>query len=307
MNETQTNLRQAEAKVSVVGILAEKDMKIEPSEVTLQNGTKVESQAIRGSLTIKVDDVNSVKFNVYANQLTKDGKQSNLFAGLQTIMNEYKSIAEVGVDAADRIAVNGGDINIFTGRDGKASVGFKSNFFNRIKNVENLEPKAEFSVELFINSLLPEYDKEQNETGRLIVNGWVPTYGGNVEPIVLIAPEGVADAVNDSFEPGQTVKFYGDVVNSKIVVTKEIPVKIGKPRVETTTKYKNELLITGASDAYEDGVSQEKPYDASAIKAAIQERTNRIEEVRNKANNSTPTPAAKPSGASRGRSLNFVM
>jgi len=296
-NETQTNLRQAEAKVKVAGILAEKDMKIE---------TKEGKTVLSGSLTIKVDDVNSVRFNVYANQLTKEGKENSVYTGLKTVMDEYKTIAEVGEDAADRVAVTRGDINIFTGREGKASVGFKSNFFNRIKNLEDFEPNAEYSVEMFISGMVPELDKEQEETGRLIVKGWVPTYNG-IEPITLIAPAEVADAVNDSFEPGQTVEFYGEIVNSKIVITKEIPVKIGKPRVETKTEYKNELLINGASEAYEEGITAEKPYDAAVIKAAIQERENKIEEARNKANNTSPVATAKPSAASRGRSINFVI
>lgn len=292
-NETQTNLRQSEAKVAVVGILAEKDMKIE---------NKDGANVLTGSLTIKVDDVNSVRFGVYANALTKEGKESSVFAGLKTVMDEYKTIAEVGEDAADRVAINKGELNLFTNKEGRTNVGFRSNFFSRVKNVENLEPKAEFSVEMFISGIVSEMDKEQNETGRVLVKGWVPTYNG-IEPITLVAPADIANDIENSFEPGQTVEFYGTIVNSKIEIRREIPVKIGKPRVEVKTEYKNELVITGASEAYEEDITLEKPYDANVIKAAIQERQNKLEEAKNKAN--TPAPAAKPSGASRNRSLGF--
>lgn len=295
-NTAETNLRQSEAKVAVVGILAEKDMKIE----TKEDGNSV----LSGTIVLKIDEFNSVRFGVYANALTKDKNPNSVFVGLKTVMDEYKSIAEVGEEAADRIAVTKGDINLFTGKDGKTNVGFKSNFFNRIKKIENFEPRAEFSVEMYISGMVNEIDKEQNETGRLLVKGWVPTYNG-IEPITLIAPDDVASAVSDSFEPGQTVAFYGEIINNKIEIRREIPVKIGKPRVEVETKYKNELLITGASEAYEEGVTKEKPYDTATIKAAIQERENKLEEAKNKANNAQPAPAAKPSGAARNRTLGF--
>ena len=53
-------------------------------------------------------------------------------------------------------------------------------------------------------------------------------------------------------------------------------------------------------------MSAEKPYEAETIKAAIQERENKLAEAKAKAQSaSKPAPAAKPSGAAKNRTLGF--
>lgn len=293
--ERVTNLRQAEAKVFVEGIVSEKDLKVVEEE-----GKK----SIKGHLTVKTSDVNFVRFEVNVAEKTKAGTDNKAYPGIVTVMNEYKTIADVGEEEADKVRVTG-DINIYRNRNSGAEVvSYKSNFFNRLKNVNEYNPKAEFSVEMFITGIVPEIDKGE-ETGRIVVNGWVPTYNG-IEPIKLVSEDDVASAIDSMFEPGQTVEFYGDVVNNRIETVVEIPVAIGKPRKKTTVEYKNDLLVTGASDPYEEGISTKAPYEQSAIQAAVQERQNRIEEEKAKAQSSTKTTAnAKPSGASHGRVMNF--
>ena len=293
---TQTNLKQSNAKAISEGIVSEIDLK----EV-VTDGAK----SIEGSVTIKTGDTNFIRYNVKVNEKTKNNTDNKTYAGIQTVKNEYKSIAQVGEEEADRVRVSG-DLNIYTGAmDGVTRVGYKSNFFNRLKNPDELDPKAEFNIEMFISSIAPEVDTEGEETGRVIVKGWTVTYAG-VEPISLIAEGDVASAVDSTFEPGQTVEFYGDIVNSRIEKITEIPVAIGKPRRKVETTYKNELIITGASEAYEEGVTPKKPYEASVIKAAIQERENKLAEAKAKAQSGQKsTSAQKPSGISKNRTLGF--
>lgn len=291
----ETNLRQANAKAFVEGVVSEKDLKV----VTEEGKNK-----ITGHLTVKTSDVNFIKFNVNVNEKTKNNTDNKTYAGIQTVMNEYKSIAEVGEEEATRVKVSG-DISPFTGKNGEKIVSYKSNFFNRLKADEELEPKAEFSIELFISSINPEIDAEGVETGRTIVSGWMPTYNG-IEPIDLVAEGEVAQAVDSGFEVGQTVEFYGEIINNRIETVTEIPVKIGKPRKKVTVEIKNDLIITGASEAYEEGITPELPYEADTIQAAIQERANKLEEEKAKAQSGAKTTNnAKPSGAAHGRSLGF--
>lgn len=304
MEEVKTNLRQAEASINVVGLVSEKNLEI---NTKVDETTKKEVTYISGYLTIKTDDMNFVRINVNANEKTKTGTDNKVYAGLVTVMNEYKSIADAGAADADVVAVKG-DLNLYTSaKDGKTSVGYKSNFFNRIQNREDAVFNSEFAVEMFISSMIPETDKEQEETGRLLIHGWVPTYNG-IEPLTLVVPKDgdvTAADVENAFEPGQTVKFYGQIINNKVEKITEIPVKIGKPRIEKKTTYVNELIVTGATEAYEEGITAEKPYDKTAIQGAIQERKNKLEEQKNKANAGAPKNAAKPSAASRGRTLGF--
>ena len=295
MSETVTNLRQAIAKVEVAGVVSSKDLKIE--QVDGQN-------VIKGSVSVEIDDLNTIRFSVYAAEKTKNGSDNPAYKGLITVMDEFKSIADNGRESADKVYVNG-DLNPYVGQNGKETVGQRASFFNRVKKLEDFEPKAEFSVEMFIKTMVPEVNKEGEETGRVLVKGWVPTYNG-IEPITLVADEDLADGVQSTFEVGQTARFFGDIKNNRVVITTEIPMALGKPKVETKVDYKNELIITGASDPYEEGVTAEKPYDKGAIDLAINEHNAKLEAKEREAKaNSNSKSGARPSAASTGRQLSW--
>lgn len=293
MNET--NLRQADAKVNVEGVVSELEL-----EESLNQ--ELGCNQILGFLTVKTGDTNFVRFNIRANEKTKAKAENKAYAGLKTVMNEYRSIAKYGEAEADKVRISG-DLNLYhSDQNNQDMVGYKSNFFNRVTG--EYTPHAEFTVEMCITQMIPEMDKDGQETGRLLIKGWVPQYENGVEPLTLVAPEDVAGAIENTYEPGQTTKFYGDIVNDRVIITREIPVAIGKPRVETKTVTKNELVITGVEIAYEEGVTEKPPYNIDTIKAAIQARKDRIESRKNHLP-SQKTTNAKPSAASRGRSMDF--
>ena len=132
----------------------------------------------------------------------------------------------------------------------------------------------------------------------------MPTYNG-IEPIDLIVPEELADACEATYEPGQTVEFYGDIINNSIEETIEKPVAFGKPKKEVRRTYVNELLVTGGSEPYEDEEGDHVPYDMATIQAAIKEREREIEEGKNKSKTGAGAGNARPSGARHGRTLNL--
>ncbi len=294
-----TNLRRTDAKLTVVGTIAEIDLKgYNKDGEELVEGQQIES--IRGTVTVKTDDINTVPFRVYVNRLTKDGKENAQFKGIQTVMSEYKSIAQVGADGATKVRVSGNlDLSTYKGQDGQLREGvmrFNASFFNRIKAGEEFTPKSDLNVEIFIRRFVPEMVNGE-ETGRIKVEGWTTMYnkdnGVALEPITLIAPEtdGIADAIQSNFEMGQTARIYCDVVNSVRTITTEIPVVIGKPRVETRTEYRQELVITGATPAYgEDDANYLNP---DAIKAAMNVRTERLEALKNADNKPSVNKAHK--------------
>lgn len=294
-----TNIRQAETAVKVMGVLAEKNLKIEKNKDNVDQ--------ITGYLTIKTSDVNFVRFNVNCASKKKDGGDNSMYPGFLTIMNEYKAIADTGVgeENADKIYVDTtssktkDSINLYRSKQsGKTVVSFKSSYFNRVKPDMEYVPTAEFEIETYIKAIVPEVDKEGVETGRILVHGWVPTYSG-IEQITLAADEETGAAIQDTFAVGQTVRFYGDIINNRIETVKTIPVAIGKPRTEVHVEYKNDFVINGASEAYEEGVSPIPPYTKEAIDRAIQERDNREKEQAAQAN------TTRPSAASKGRTLGF--
>ena len=284
-----TNLREAESTVTIRGILSEKDLKEE-----MRDGGKV----ISGSLTIQTDPDNFIKVTCFASEKRKDGKDNQVFKGLLTVMNEYRSIAEVGADEATRVSINRGTLNPYVNQNGKVVCGVRSNFFNRDNSDRDNEASVE--LELYLSSIVPEVytfgENQGEETGRALIKGWFPTYNG-IEPIELVAPaeDGLADAFLEAgYEAGDTVQFFGEIVNKKIERKREVPVKIGKPKVETSTTYINEIVITGASEAYD----EDKAFPDAAIQKAINER-----EINEKNRENNPTPKKATAGASRGRSL----
>lgn len=296
----KTDIKQTNSKVEVQGILSEKNLTIE-------------GDVIKGSLTIQTSDVNFVSFQVYQSKMTKAGKVNSVYTGLETINNTYKSIAEVGVEEATRVSVTKGEINPETYFDAKGKhdkIKFKSSFYNRM-NPEDIVPQAKFEQEIYIKAIIPEVktsgEDVGEETGRAIVRGWTVDYNGQLQAIELIAPaeDGIADAVLSSFSVGQTVEFYGNIENNRITREEIIPVKIGKPKVNTITTYKNELVIVNASDEYEEGVFR-VPYSADVIGKAEVEREAILAEKEGKAKNgegNTGASAGQKPAAASGRAL----
>ena len=305
MTETKTNLRQAHTKATAVGLLTDKKLEI-------KTDPKTGEKHIEGTVTVKTSDKNFVTFTVYSKEKKNDKTDNKTYAGLVTVMNEFQSVVDAG-DNADYIRVNG-QLNPFRGQNGEI-MGYRGSFFNRIRNVENIEPEATFEVEMFIQSIVPEMGKdadgEMSETGRLKITGWVPTYNG-IEPVDLIVPEDLASACEDTYEPGQTVEFYGDIINNSVEETIEKPVAFGKPKKEVRRTYINELIVTGGSEPYDGDEETDKdhvPYDRGAIEGAIAERNTQIEEIKNKAKNgsSGAGKGATPSGKAHGRTLNLMV
>ena len=281
--ETKTNLRIAEAYSTVEGILAEKDLKV----VTDTEGKK----SIRGTIVVKVDETNSVTYNIWVNELNSNGEPNRAFPGMTTVMDEYASIAQVGLDDATRLTIRRGEFrpNSYVGKDGAVHTGVRygASFISRFspRDGEMFNPKAEFVVEGFINVISPEVNRDGEETGRLKIKIFVPTYRG-VEPLELIVPEDMADDFTSALDSGQTSKFYGQIVNRTIVKDRTIKLAVGGSRTVQDRSWINELVLTGAEEAYED----ERAYDMEAIKKGLVEREMRLEKEKEDAKKKTTTP-----------------
>lgn len=297
----ETNLRQADAKVTVIGVVSDKKL-----EMKTENGVRT----IEGTVTIKTDDTNFVQMRVRCADKKKDGANNKTFAGVMTVMNEYKSIADDGADEADRVRASG-QINLFrSNQNGNEIVSYTSNFFSRVKNTQNVEPKAEFEVEMYIEKLVPEVNKDGEETGRYKICGWIPTYNG-IEPLTLFVPQELADVVSDIYQPRQTARFYGNIIQNITYKTTNQVMAFGV-KTKTESEFINELVVTGGSPAYDAETEDEVvkggnqiPYNPDTVQAAINERQRLIDEGQNKSKTNTTTTNNKPSGASRGRTLGW--
>ena len=291
-----TNLKQAQNKIEIMGLLAEKELSDESNE-----------SRIAGSFSIKIDDLNTIKLNFRADRLTKKGDPNPSYDSLKKFYDTSNTIASVGEENATKVYTNHAELNpYFSTKSNTQYTNYRVSFIGEFRGKEeDWKPKAEASVEVYINAIIDEMDKEGEPTGRVVVKGWMPTYSG-IEPLTFIAPEEIADAIRDGYEMGQTVLFIAMVNNSRIEKKKEIPMRIGK-KVTVEYSFTNELIITGASEPYDED-SETKPYDAGAIKQAIQEREAKIKEASEKAASGQNVQSGqnKPSGKAMGRTPNWM-
>ena len=102
--------------------------------------------------------------------------------------------------------------------------------------------KAEFDIEVYVTNISEEFDKEENETGRIKVKGWLPVYGGKVIPIEMVAGTilgddgeeiNIAEGIQDAVEEGSTFNAWGDINFEKIVEEVKKGGSIGKAKVDT--------------------------------------------------------------------------
>ena len=272
----ETSLRQSNSNVKVEGVL---------NEISLeQSKTKTGDDCIKGYLAIKTSETCVVNIRVYAQKTTTQGIPSKTYPAIETIMNNYHSVADVG-EEADIVHCNG-TISTYTDPDTrKTSIGYSSNFFSRVKREP--APKAEFSVELFVETIIPETINEE-ETGRIKVKGWMPTYNG-IEPVEVIGNKDLADDLVDYLEPQGTYEFWGNIISTQKVEKKIKAAGIGAAKEDIRVTYKNELVLTGVSEKYEQGITPVAPYDPDAIRLAKKERETKLSQKNSEGNKPKPT------------------
>lgn len=292
METTQTNLRQSKTKVELEGILSSK--KLEESKN--DKGINV----IKGNLVLKIDDINSISVGVYIAEKTSKGEINKAYDGIKTVMNEYKPIADVGEEAADRVHTNA-DFNTYKNQNNMDVVSYRSNFFTRINRA--LDPKRKFTAEVFIKSKTPEMVNGE-PSGRIKLVGIAPGYNGTINILTMFCPvsnefdENFAEHADDLFEVGSTYKIDGEVVNAR--VEKKVTAALGK--VEGDVEYRNELIVTGSTSAYED---EKLAYDAATIELALNMYEIAQKERQNASNDDVPFGNNKPTAAGTGRSLSW--
>jgi hypothetical protein len=266
----ETNIRQADNKVKAEGLLSEKNLE-------LVTDKEKDFETIKGTVTVQTSEDNFVTFKIFCSSKTVNGKDNGIYQGIKTIYDSYKSIADFGANEADRVRINQGQLNPYTsiGQNGeeREGISYRTNFINRVKQTEVYDPKAAFEVEMFIVSMIPEIEHEV-ETGRTVVKGILPLYNG-IEYLTLILPKSSnsgdwVSLIQQDYGIGKTGRFFGDLVNRRVEMAKVTKLLGGGEHRDISYRYKNELVITGASAPYDEGDAM--AYSPEVIKAALTER-----------------------------------
>jgi hypothetical protein len=284
----QNTLREADNTVVVEGLL----MEVRHQEWKSKEGVNIE-------LDIEVAENEIHTVHGMSKYKKKDGSDNGVAKGYQTVIDEYKSVADVGREDADKVRVTQGkiELNEYYGQDGmlKSYPQLKSNFFNRLAPSDDYNPRAEFDVEMVVAKVSEEKDKDQEETGRVKLKGYIPLYGGTVIPFEFVVSKEGSEYVEENYEKGETVNVFGKIINFKESKTVKKAAAFGADKEVTTYNTTREYLVTGGGDPYDE--DNKKAYDPELIGKALTEREVYLEELKKKASNgATSTEDKKKTG-----------
>lgn len=290
MTTDKKQLQEGINSIHVEGIV--KDIRIEEKPINGQD-------AISGEVDIQVTPESIHTLNVFSYKLNQKKEVSGLFKTLVTIRDEYKTIDAHGIENADRVRVetsgtfDNGKVgkNEYASPDGewKSYPRLTAKFINRIKAGEVFEPQAKFTLEIAVAGTKEE-TRNGEETGRLILKGYIVNYQEQkddtkkIYPFDFVVQNPVSVSyVQDHYEKGQTVKVYGDIVNTKVVTERLVEVGFGEPQKEYDRKEVREYIIIGGTPPYDE--DDKNAYDVGLIREAIKKRDAAIEKKKEEKKN----------------------
>lgn len=287
----ETTLKALKNEVNVIGRV---------KEVNLELGTTRDGKEnIKGNVVVLVEEsVNGearshdIRVRVYSNKFKRDGNINGLYTGYETVMNEYKSIADVGdKKEADLVHVQGSlELNEYISQDGtkRSSNQVNGKFFNRITTDDVKKrrgPKAVVTIEAVVEGIKDELDQDGLPSGNKKLSAFNVDFFGelreNSKPVIpfeAIVPENLADAFDDLYDTGDTGKFSLKINNYAEEATEEDVQEVSgfgstEGLSEVKRNFVNNLEVIGGTEAYQ----EPRAYNDEQIEEAKQFRQKAID------------------------------
>ena len=282
MTEQVKVLKEGVNVVTVVGTLVEKNLE-ETSYTNNETGKLVEQ--IKGSISVRTGEHEVHQVRLRSNKFTNAGKENSLYKGYQTINNEFVSVADVANNpelTPTQVRVNGKlTTNEYYGQDDilKQYQQIEGKFVNRLTDKDDPTPRATFEAEIFVSKTKPEMDREGEETGRALVESYIPTFNAIVPYNFTVIAEG-SDFFTNDIQKGQTIKVFGHIVNKRIETVKYIEAAFGDPIEEKSVSYTTESLISNAAQPYEE--ESTKAFDSTLVNERLVKREVYLENQKNR-------------------------
>lgn len=224
---------------------------------------------IRGSIIIATSELESHKIQFYVKQKNKNGEETEEYANLCellphntiSIASYLKENSSANFAVASSMATKvwaTGSFDEFTKREGEIETTMillkgRKGGIRTSNDKSDFVPCATFTTENFLSSIEKEFDEDGKETGRYILQGYVPTYDGGAQKISYVAPveENVAAFISKTYAKNDTVTLTGDIVS---LVEREEGVQPKESRsfgrsydTQYVTKFIRERRIFGGS------------------------------------------------------------
>ena len=271
-------------------------------EVNLELGTTRDGKEnIKGNVVVLVEEsVNGearshdIRVRVYSNKFKRDGNINGLYTGYETVMNEYKSIADVGdKKEADLVHVQGSlELNEYISQDGtkRSSNQVSGKFFNRITTDDVKKrrgPKAVATITGVVESIKDDLDSDGLPSGKKILKGFNVDFFGelreNSKPIIpfeAVVEENLADAFENLYDVGDTGKFSLKINNYAEEATEEDVQEVSgfgstEGLSEVKRNFVNNLEVIGGTEAYQ----EPRAYNDEQIAEAKEWRNKALESL----------------------------
>lgn len=278
-------MRVAGNKIAITGVIKEHKLKEQKGE---------KGKYINGSLVIKAGEFKEIEVKVFVDELTKEKKVKKTFSTLKDIIDKKLPTMVDDKENPTAISIYGNKDFVPKLKEERYANQTKTDTitklscelgFGSIKVLDSITEedfKATFDIEMFVVAVEDELNKEEEETGRVKIKGYVPTYGGGIFPMEVIAglivdEEGeynFAEDVKSDVSEGDTINVWGDINFEKIVEKKSKGGKLGRAKTEDVNTYINEFVAIGA-----DFLEDDNAYEEEDIEKAVKERKIQLEEV----------------------------
>lgn len=288
-------MRRVANKVQIEGYLRENNLELTRNDK--------QEEVIRGSLVVALDNVRSCRAQFYVSRFNtlKPGETTRqeskaygrlveLLPGntisISSLMKDQAAMTfDVAKESATKVWIIGA-LQEYIRKDEKGEEISSTTIRGLsagIKTESDKHPftqKAKFEVEMYIEGKRPEM-KDGEETGRIVLTGLIPEYDDSVSRIDFVTELGDAtDYIEENYNIGQTVKVYGDVINTYVRVEKESGGhtfgRTIEPQYETT--FTSERQIFGGTKTPLDE-DDENALKKAEIKAALAKRQQKIDEM----------------------------
>lgn len=282
-------LKQATNDVCIEGILSQVNIHEDTSKRTGKH-------YVGGEVIVRVpleDRELEVPVRVFANDKTNDGRDNPAFANIKKIL-DMKSIAacDGNVEQADIIRFDRANIkeNAFYGRGGNfVSYPTVAGSFSSVVRKDEFKPTASFDNVIVVGGIKEEEDANGDLTGRLIVTGILPQFGGRVDKIdYIVESEAAIKHISNNWKKGDTVRVCGLVNFTYKMIVETQEMGFGEPEIKTSTRQVKELIIRSGSGQ---GFDADAAYDVDEVSEALQQRQAYLSEL--KANVNNPANVAK--------------
>ena len=284
----QQVVQQTENKAFVIGVLKEKKIDFKVSS----NGRQMAS----GKLVVICDTPlgkGEVEVKVMQFADKKDGTPNSLYKGLQTVAQEYKSVAEVGEANADTIKIEGSleDETYYSTNKGDfvEKMQIKATFVNRVE--ANTPHACKVGFEGSITKITPVNNELEVQMVGI-------GYQGVAVPVTAMIPEHLAGAFQGGYMVGCTASLNIAILN--VVTTKEVQQEVGfgESLGEVITTVTNKKIIFGGGKAKYQGTAG--AITDEIVKQGLALRQAKLEEAMKKASGAGASMDAGFGGATAG-------